>query len=196
MDNIWKKMSQSTINDDDISSTYELVSKNFSEKFSLPLTTILEVKELDKELQSNDDYRKYLFKEYSKIGGTDGRQRGEKVAVNLAEIFFTKSVLVNFPWTGISRTAGVEKKPFQCYDALIDLFYLLVSASDSRWTKEENVCFFRDKILKHANARIKAHNSKLNKKLTQAEIHSDAISETTEEIEDDTPTVNCTDKND
>lgn len=171
MDNIWKFVQQNRSYNDHGDSNKDLneITEDFSKKITFPLATVDDIKNFDTELKNNTEFKKFIFKEYSKIGGTDGRQKGDKVSATLAEVFFTKNVLINFSWTGISRTPGIEKKPFQCYEALIDAFYSLIRLSDSRWSKEDNVSFFRDKILKHANSRVKAQNLKTNKKLKNLE---------------------------
>jgi len=66
-------------------------------------------------------------------------------------ILFTKEVLTNFSWTGISRTVGVEKKEaFHSCNGILTFFTEIVGLADSRWNATKNDHLFKMRILKHA----------------------------------------------
>jgi len=78
-------------------------------------------------------------------------KKGKIVAKNLLAILFTKEVLTNFSWTGISRTVGVEKKEaFHSCNEILTFFTEIVGLADSRWNATKNNHLFKMRILKHA----------------------------------------------
>ncbi|KAF5308690.1 hypothetical protein FQR65_LT18003 [Abscondita terminalis] len=122
--------------------------REFASKFSLPLDTVDAISEFNKELRDNT---KYMTSSYNSIAGTSGTEEGKIVLKKLLEIFFTKSILMEYSWTGISRTPGLSKKnSFQSLEVILKFFFDIVSAADSRWTKSKTEVFFKVNILKHA----------------------------------------------
>lgn len=84
---------------------------------------------------------------------------------------FSKNILTSFSWTGISRTAGVEKKlAFQSFDGILMMFMKIIQKADSRWSQKKNEEFFKLNILKHAKQISKAFENKINKNQQQQEI--------------------------
>lgn len=93
----------------------------------------------------------FQFDTFKTIGGTEGGEEGKTVARNLLAILFTKEVLTNFSWTGISRTTGVEKKEaFHSCCGILNFFTEIVLLADSRWNTTKNDNLFKMRILKHA----------------------------------------------
>lgn len=88
---------------------------------------------------------------YTKVGGCEGTENGNKIGRDLIATLFTPHLMTTYSWTGISRTAGVEKKqPFQGFCGILDLFYNIIRKADFRWTESMNAKLFKDKVLKHS----------------------------------------------
>lgn len=114
---------------------------------------------------------------HSKIGGTDGHEDGKIIGKKILQILFTKKVLTNFSWTGISRTKNVEKKiPFQGNTNILKFFLNVLLQADSRWNTEKNEKFFKSNILKHAIQSNAAFEKKKN-----------VDKNTNEDLDDDLP---------
>lgn len=138
----------------------------FELETQFPLDTPDHLREFSDAVKGNQEYKAFILNKFGKILGTDGMKKGDKTAPVLADIFFTKKLLSLTSWTGISRTRGLEKKiSFQTFDGIICAFYDIIQNSDSRWTLIDNTAFFKDKLLKHANARSKQNESKAAEKL-------------------------------
>lgn len=96
------------------------------------------------------------------MGG--GQRSSDKIANKLAsELLFTKKVLTEASWTGISRTKLVDEKlPFRTLRGVLSAVDEIMRNADNRWCSEDTEKLFRDKLLKHAKKR----NEALEKKLT------------------------------
>jgi len=83
---------------------------------------------------------------------------------NLLNIFFSKDVLTEFSWTGVSRTPGIGKKEaFQACSGILNIISEMAIMADSRWNTTKNENFFKLHILKHAKQINEAAKKKLNK---------------------------------
>lgn len=101
-------------------------------------------------------------KHFSCLVKTDGQERGEVLGKKMAEQIMTRELMT---WTGVSRTAGCEKKfAFQTLDNLVMLFYKVMVKADSRWSYEKNKKLFSEALLKHAKKRALAEKEKLENK--------------------------------
>lgn len=148
------------------SSSTESIS-SFVQKFQFPLNTVSDVLSFNKEISTNREYRTYLIDTYKMIGGVEGNEEGKNVVKNLLAIFFSKYVLTLFSWTGVSRTAGIEKKEcFQLCDGILSLIQDLTAMADSRWNVSKNEKLFKNHVLKHAK-QINAAVEKRRKKHQQ-----------------------------
>lgn len=75
----------------------------------------------------------------------------------MAESLMTKELMTKVSWTGISRTAGVEKKfEFQSLERIVNFFLKVLKTADNRWNVMSNTRLFTISLLKHSNKRLKA----------------------------------------
>nr|XP_023012851.1 uncharacterized protein LOC111502906 [Leptinotarsa decemlineata] len=147
----------------------DTVSQNImlSERFLFPLNSLVMVLQFNEEITQNAEYKKYLIKTYTDIGGSDGSEDGKIVARKILSKIFTKYVLTLFSWTGISRTKGLDKKEsFQSCQGILSFFNELLIKADSRWNQNKTEKFFKCYILKHARQINEAHQ-KTKKKAEQ-----------------------------
>nr|CAH7767096.1 unnamed protein product [Callosobruchus chinensis] len=159
------KSKQCTVTDTDALNKEE---ETLSERFQFPLATVEEVLRFNKDINQDETFKNYLLKRYCAIGGVAGNEEGRAIARKLRHIFFTEHVLTMFSWTGISRTAGLEKKEaFQACEGILDLFKQLIKMGDDRWCDVKNEKFFKFNTLKHARQTEKAVQKKEAKKLPQ-----------------------------
>lgn len=140
-------------------------------KFTFPLESCDQLRDFDDCLKTNAFYRQHLIEKFGKILGSDGMKKGDHAAPILAKILMASKLLPLTSWTGTSRTVGVKKKvPFQTFESIISLFYETIQRADSRWTLMDNTNYFKDKLLKHANARSLAHETKQKSKAEQLNV--------------------------
>uniref|UniRef100_A0A1B0DGN7 DUF4806 domain-containing protein n=1 Tax=Phlebotomus papatasi TaxID=29031 RepID=A0A1B0DGN7_PHLPP len=118
-----------------------------------PLASIDELEEFNKKL-NDAEFKNDILAQMNKIAGTDGKCNGDKIAFIIADKMFERQVLTELTWTGFSRTGRV-KKAFNVYKNIIQLFYEIVHDADNAFTEKKAEDFFKEKILKHANARSK-----------------------------------------
>lgn len=101
----------------------------------------------------------------------------------VSEILFTKQLLTNTSWTGISRTSSVTQKiPFRTLSNIIKFINDIMSACDSRWIYSDTEKLLKDKILKHSKTRNEAEKAKMEKKPAQSSFVPQIIIENDEEI--------------
>lgn len=80
-------------------------------------------------------------------------------------------MLTLFSWTGISRTAGVEKKQsFQACEGILAVLCKLIQFADSRWNSSKNEKLFKNHILKHAKQINEAATKKKKPKANNVEV--------------------------
>lgn len=80
-------------------------------------------------------------------------------------MLFVPALLVQFSWTGISRTSGLTKKrAFQENKGIIALFNKVILLADSRWSISKTENYFKNTILKHATQKNIAIEKKIKRK--------------------------------
>lgn len=111
------------------------------------------------------------MKRFGKVTGTTGAEKQSvKRAVKLiSDVMFSKRLLTETSWTGISRSSTLDKKfPFSCLTSVISLIHEIMIRCDNRWNEGDTETVLRDKILKHSHKRNMAYMEKLNKKNSRA----------------------------
>lgn len=115
----------------------------------------------------------FQVKHFSSFVGTDGQGRGEVLGKKMAEQIMTRELMTKMSWTGVSRTAGFDKKfAFQTLEHLVKLFHKVLAKADSRWSYEKNEKLFSGALLKHAKKRAIAEQEKFEKKKKQTQANS------------------------
>ncbi|XP_066154910.1 uncharacterized protein [Euwallacea fornicatus] len=126
---------------------------NLLDKFKFPLSEQDEIERLEETLRLDPEFRQQMVTMAVKISGTRGDEDGHKVAYKLADALFRSSLLMQFSWTGVSRGKLLEKKPFQNYIHILNVFFEVVTKADNRFTIQKTKNVFKDGLLKHARKR-------------------------------------------
>lgn len=123
-------------------------------KFStlLPIKNEIEFNEFETMLRDKTLYDQFIA-EISTFGGTSGDKKGYKIAYGLIDQLFTREFMTKCSWTGSSK-GQVEKINFSVATTFLQAFYDIVHLADSRYSKNEAKDFFKEKILRNANARL------------------------------------------
>lgn len=165
MDTIKNEKSCSHSNSDDTEFRDDIVTE-----FNFPLSTTENVDEFEKKLADKEFYHKMITR-YQIIGGTSGKQDGEKVASRLIKELFTTSVLCQYTWKGIS-TSKNEARPMTIFsknERIIDFLFKLVGKADSSTTKVSTEKFLQFKIFKRNTQRLKREINKKRKSCNENE---------------------------
>lgn len=89
----------------------------------------------------------------SKIGGTSGQEDGTKIGYKIVDHVFSRKLLTHYSWTGVSRRQLSDKKSFQNYQGLLNVFFKVIFLADNRYTIQKTQNLFKDNVLKHAKKR-------------------------------------------
>ncbi|CAG9814655.1 unnamed protein product [Phaedon cochleariae] len=157
-----------------------------------PIDRVPALEKLEKDLEDKA-YKKNVFAHLTRCIGS--ALPSKTACYKLAGIMFTKQLLTEYSWTGMSRS--LEKKAFNRLTGILDIFYNVVFKSDNSFTYPGRDSFFRDCILKHSNTRLK-----LNKKVKapaetqetkENEENQNPVTETQEEPQANEETINSVD---
>ncbi|CAH1113688.1 unnamed protein product [Psylliodes chrysocephalus] len=111
----------------------------------------------------------------SKIGGTTREEDGTKVAYKVIDYLFNPSVLINYTWTGVARGKNRNsRKPFQILEAILDVFFQVISLADIRHTKQKNCNIFKEGVLKYATKRSLRKRSQTDSNVKSSVPHDHA----------------------
>ncbi|KAF5280574.1 hypothetical protein FQR65_LT00325 [Abscondita terminalis] len=123
--------------------------------YNFPLRTVTEIKSLDRDIQSNPEFKIQLIDMLSKIAGTTGMEDGIKISYRVFDYLFSSMLLTKFTWTGVCRDKGLADKKiaFQKFDGIMATTFEVVLKADDRHTKKKHEEFVKDKILKFAKKR-------------------------------------------
>nr|CAI5846934.1 unnamed protein product [Callosobruchus analis] len=106
----------------------------------------------------NEEYQKKVVVHLRKIIGSGFPWI--HACYKLAGVMFTKDILVQYSWTGVSRTE-IEKDAFSKLTNILGVFYQVIRFSDISFSYANREAFFKDKLLKHSYSRL--HPKKKNK---------------------------------
>lgn len=91
------------------------------------------------------------MKYYGQIVGCDGKQEWKRVAYILADKIFSRNVLTNYTWTGMSKMKN--KFPFCQFNRLRAFLFTIVNRASDLSCEEEFELFIKNCILKHSETR-------------------------------------------
>lgn len=137
-----------------------------------PIGQVCDVIKFEKDL-NNMDYKKKVFGHLRRSTGCG--MPWKTACYKLCATIFTKNVLTQFSWTGMSRSH--EKQAFSKLTNILDLFYKLINGTDNSFSYPQRDIFFRDGVLKHSNTRL--HGAK------KTNLIEPSIETTVESQEDD-----------
>ncbi|CAH1113690.1 unnamed protein product [Psylliodes chrysocephalus] len=149
--------------------------KDLLKDFNFPLKSCEEIEALDKEIRNNLELKTQLITFLSKIGGTTREEDGTKVAYKVIDYLFNPSVLINYTWTGVARGKNRNsRKPFQILEAILDVFFQVISLADIRHTKQKNCNIFKEGVLKYATKRSLRKRSQTDSNVKSSVPHDHA----------------------
>ncbi|CAG9762538.1 unnamed protein product [Ceutorhynchus assimilis] len=130
--------------------------KDHDTNILFPLNDIHKVQELEQKLNIAE-FKAKIFGHFRRVNETG--LFWKSACYKLCGFLFTKSLLTNYSWTGLSRTSAV-KGPFNKYGNILDLFYKVVHYSDNSFNYSQRDLLFRDGVLKHGITRLNGSNKK------------------------------------
>jgi hypothetical protein len=93
------------------------------------------------------------MKSLAKVGNCSGAEVGSKVGYKVNHTFSSK-VLTQYSWTGVYRGMTEGKKSFQILDGIVEVMFEVIYLADNRHTRQKNITFLKDAVLKHAKKRM------------------------------------------
>jgi hypothetical protein len=63
-------------------------------------------------------------------------------------------ILTQYSWTGVYRGMSEGKKSFQILDGIVVVMFEVIYLADNRHTRQKNITFLKDAVLKHAKKRM------------------------------------------
>jgi hypothetical protein len=106
----------------------------------------------------------------TKVGGCSGEEVGCKVGYKIVDHMFTSKVRTQYSWTGVSRGSSEGKKSFQILDGIVDVLFEVIYLADNRHTRQKNIAFLKDAVLKHAKRMCRKRKASTSASTTSAKI--------------------------
>lgn len=72
-----------------------------------------------------------------KIGGTPGNLDGIKIGYKVMDYVFDPELVLNYTWTGISRTSTEKRIAFSALEGVVDVFFHVIYAADDHHTTKK-----------------------------------------------------------
>lgn len=119
----------------------------------LPITDQIQFMDFETAIRDKKLYEQFVT-EMATFGGRSGEKKGYKIAYGLIDQIFTREFLTTCSWTGSSKN-NVVKNSFSSATKFLEAFFEIVHLADSRYTKNDAKEFFKEKILRNANSRLK-----------------------------------------
>ncbi|XP_055837843.1 uncharacterized protein LOC129906193 isoform X2 [Episyrphus balteatus] len=120
-----------------------------------PIETVDELYEFEEKLKDKE-FKKDLIGRLKHVCGANSMS-GDRAAYTLVDKIFTRKLMTQMSWSGVSKQGVATKKPLQIFENVVRFFYTLVKIADPNYTELDAKNFFKKKVLPNSLRRNLSH---------------------------------------